>query len=114
MNNFTYTDYEEYPAGTLTKRPERVRCATTSSIFLANLTSLVGSDLRFVQLGTGFELDFLVFGARTLTSALGFWEDCVFSSFSGFSTGFKCTRFLLRSLPDPLQLRMNEMNGSEQ
>ena len=58
MNNFTYTDYEEYPAGTLTKRPERVRCATTSSIFLANLTSLVGSDLRFVQLGTGFELDF--------------------------------------------------------
>jgi len=60
MNNFTLTDYEEYLAGTLTKRPERVRCPTTSSIFLANLKGLVGLDLRFVELGTGFELDFLV------------------------------------------------------
>ena len=45
MNNFTLTDYEEYLAGVLTKRPERVRFATTSSIFLADLTGLAGSDL---------------------------------------------------------------------
>ena len=36
MNNFTVTDCDEYLAGTLFKRPERVRFATTSSIFLAN------------------------------------------------------------------------------
>jgi len=60
MNKFTLTDYEEYLADTLTKRSERVRCATTSSIFLANLTDLVGSDLSFVELDTEFELDFLV------------------------------------------------------
>ena len=40
MNNFTLTDYEEYLAGVLTKRPERVRSATTSSIFLVDLTGL--------------------------------------------------------------------------
>lgn len=79
MNNFTLTDYEEYLAGTLTKRPENVHCATNSSIFLANLTGLVGSDFYFVELGTGFELDFLVSEAQTLTSAFGFWGDCVFS-----------------------------------
>ena len=58
MNNFTKTDYEEYLAGTLTKRPERVPFATTSSIFLADLTGLVGTDSSSVELGTGFELDF--------------------------------------------------------
>ena len=47
MNNFTLTDYEEYLAGTLTKRPERVRFATTGFIFLADLTGLVGADLRY-------------------------------------------------------------------
>ena len=47
MNNFTLTDYEKHLAGTLTKRPERVRFATTSSIFLADLTGLVGADLSF-------------------------------------------------------------------
>ena len=45
MNNFTLTDYEEYLTGVLTKRPGRVCFATTSSIFLADLTGLVGSDL---------------------------------------------------------------------
>ena len=60
MNNFTLTDYDEYLSGTLTKCPECVCCATTSSIFLANLTDLVGSDLSFVELDTEFELDFLV------------------------------------------------------
>ena len=40
MNNFTLTDYEEYLAGTLTERPKRVRFATTSSLFLADLTGL--------------------------------------------------------------------------
>ena len=100
MNNFTLIDYEEYLAGTLTKRPERVRFATTSSIFLADLTSLVGVDLSFVELGTAFELDFLVSEARTLRSAsFGFGADCVFSRFGGFPAGFRCTRFLLRSLP---------------
>ena len=49
------TDYEEYLAGTLTKRPD--------------LTGLVGADLSFAELGTAFELDFLVSEARTLTSA---------------------------------------------
>jgi len=82
MNNFTLTDYEEYLTGTLTKRSERVRLAR--------------SHLRFVQLGTGFELDSLVSEARTLTSALGFWADCVFDRFGDFPTGFKCTQFLLR------------------
>ena len=99
MNNFTLTDYEKYLAGTLTTRPERVRFATTSSIFLADLTGLVGADLSLVELGTGFELDFLVFEARTLTSAFGFGADCVLSRFGGFPAGFRCTRFLLRSLP---------------
>ena len=50
MNNFTLTDYKEYLAGTLTKRPERVRFTTTRSIFLADLTGLVGADLSFVEL----------------------------------------------------------------
>ena len=99
MNNFTLTVYEEYLAGTLTKRPERVRCATTSSIFLVNLTGLVGGDLSFVELGTEFELDVSLSEARTLTSALGFWADCLLSRFGGFPVGFRCTRFLLRSLP---------------
>ena len=45
MNHFTLTDYEEYLAGTLTKRPEHVRFAKTSSMFLADLTGLVGADL---------------------------------------------------------------------
>ena len=89
MNNFTLTVYEEYLASTLTKRPERVRCATTSSIFLANL----GWDLSFGELGTEFELDVLVSEARTLTSALEFWADCLLSRFSGFRAGFRCTRF---------------------
>ena len=98
MNNFTLTDYEKHLAGTLTKRPERVRFATTSSIFLADLTGLVGADLSLVEPGTVFELDFLVFEARTLT-AFGFGADCVLSRFGGFPAGFRCTRFLLRSLP---------------
>ena len=76
MNNFTVTDYDQYLAGTLTKRPERVRFATTSSIFLANLTGLGDSDLIWVELGTGFGLDVLVSEARTLTSAFGFGADC--------------------------------------
>ena len=67
MNNFTLTVYEEYLAGTLTKRPERVWCATTSSIFLAKLTGWVGWDLSFGGLGTEFELDVLVSKAQTLT-----------------------------------------------
>ena len=66
MNNFTLTDYEKYLAGTLTKRPKRVRFATSSSIFLADLTGLVGADLSFVELGTAFELDVLVSEALTL------------------------------------------------
>ena len=65
MNNFMLIDYEEYLAGTLTKRPERVRFATTSSIFLADLTGLVGADISFVELSTAFELDFSVSEART-------------------------------------------------
>ena len=71
MNNFTLTVltvYKEYLAGTLTKRPERVRCAVTTSIFLANLTGLVDSDFGFVELGTAVELDFLDSEARSLTS----------------------------------------------
>lgn len=31
------TEYEEYLAGTLTRQPERVRFARTSSIFVADL-----------------------------------------------------------------------------
>ena len=54
MNNFTLTDYEEYLTGVLTKHPERVRFATTSSIFLADLTGLAGSDLSCLELGSGF------------------------------------------------------------
>ena len=94
-------------AGILTKRPERVRFATTSSIFLTDLTGLVGSDLSFVELDTVFELEFLVSEARTLVFAFGFGADCVFSVFGGFPAGFRCTRFLLRSC-------MNEMDYSEQ
>ena len=56
MNNLTLTDYEDYIAGTLTKRPERVRFATTSSILLTDLTVLVGADLRFVELGTAVSI----------------------------------------------------------
>ena len=99
MNNFTLTDYEEYLAGVLTKRPERVRFATTSSIFLADLTGLAGSDLSCLELGTGFELECLVSEARSLTFAFGFGADCVFSKLGGFPAGFRCTRFLRRSLP---------------
>ena len=97
MNNFTLTDYEEYLAGTLTKRPERVRFATTNSIFLADLTGLVGANLSFVELGTGFELDFLDSETRSLTSVLEVWADCVFSRFGRFPLDFRCARFLLRS-----------------
>ena len=78
MNNFTLRDYEEYLAGSLTKRLERVRFATTSSIFLADLTGLVGADLSFLELGTVFELGFLVSEARALISAFEFGSDCVF------------------------------------
>ena len=92
MNNVTLTDYEEYLAGTLTKRPEHDRFATTSSIFLAHLTGLVDADLSFVELGTAFELDFLVSEAWTLTSAFGFGSDCVFSRVDGFPAGFRCRR----------------------
>ena len=99
MNNFTLIDYEEYLAGTLTKLPERIRFATTSSIFLADLTGLVVTDFSFIELSTAFELDFLVSEARTLTSAFGFGSNCVFSRFGGFPVGFRCTQFLLRSLP---------------
>ena len=98
MNNFTLTDYEEYLAGVLTKRPERVRFATTSSIFLADLTGLVGSDLSCLELGTGVEPECLVSKARSLTFAFGFGADCVFSGLGGFPVGFRCTRFL-QSLP---------------
>ena len=101
MNNFTLTDYEEYLTGVLTKRPGRVRFATTSSIFLADLTGLVGSDLSCLELGTGcvFYLECLVSKARSLTFAFGFGADCVFSGLGGFPVGFRCTRFLRRSLP---------------
>ena len=67
MNNFTLTVYEEYHAGILTKRPERVRFATTRFHLLTDLTGLAGSDLSCVELDTGFELEFLVSEARTLT-----------------------------------------------
>ena len=100
MNNFTLTVltvYDEYLAGTLIKRPERVRCATTTSIFFTNFTGLVDSDLSFVELGTGFELDFLDSETRSLTSVLEVWADCVFSRFGRFPLDFRCARFLLRS-----------------
>ena len=57
MNSFTLTDDEEYLAGVLTKHPECVRFATTSSIFLADLTGLAGADLCCLELGTRFELE---------------------------------------------------------
>ena len=69
----------------------------------------MGADLSFVELGRAFELDFLVSEARTLTSAFGFGSDCVFSRFGGFPAGFRCTRFLLRSLPSTST--SNEGNG---
>ena len=98
MNNFTLTDYEEYLAGVLTKRPERVRFATTSSIFLADLTGLAGSDLSCLELGSGFELECLVSEARSLTVVFGFGQS-VFSRLGGFPAGFGCTQFLQKSLP---------------
>ena len=53
INNCPLTDHEEYLAGTyLTKRPEHVREAKTTSNLLVNLTGLGGSDLDLV---TGFE-----------------------------------------------------------
>lgn len=87
MNNFTLTVYEEYLAGILTKRPECVGFATSSSIFLTDLTGLVGSDLSSVELDTGFEIEFLVSEGRTLGLAVGFGADCVFSVFGGFFCG---------------------------
>ena len=44
---------------------------TNSSIFLADLTFLVGADLSFVELGTALELDVLVSETRTFLRALG-------------------------------------------
>ena len=99
MNNFTLTDYEEYLAGVLTKHPECVRFATTSSIFLADLTGLAGLDLSCLELGTGFELECLVSEAQSLAFAFGFGTDCVFFRLGSFHAGFRCTRFLQRSLP---------------
>ena len=77
MNNFTLTDYEEYLTGVLTKRPGRVRFATTSSIFLADLTGLAGSDLSCLELGSGFELECLVSEARSLTVVFGLRAECL-------------------------------------
>ena len=111
MNNFTLTDYEEYLAGVLTKHPERVRFATTSSIFLADLTGLVGSDLSCLELGTGVELECLVSKARSLTFAFGFGADCVFSSVFLWGLG---VHGFFGGVCHPLQHRMNEMDFSEQ
>ena len=69
MKNFSLTVYEEYLTGTLTKRPKRVRYGTNSSIFLANLTGLVGWDLRFVQLGNGMVMVMVMH----LYSAFSMW-----------------------------------------
>ena len=113
MNNFTLTDYEEYLAGVLTKHPECVRFATTSSIFLADLTGLAGSDLSCLELGTGFELVCLVSKARSLTFAFGFGADCVFARLGSFPMVFRCTRFLLRSLPST-STSYDKMDFSEQ
>ena len=77
---------EEYLAGTLTKRPKRVHFATTSSIFLAHLTGLVGADLSFVELGTAFELDFLVSEAWNLNQ-LWIWVGLCLLQIRWFSCG---------------------------
>ena len=113
MNNFTLTDYEEYLTGVLTKHPGRVRFATTSSIFLADLTGLAYTDLSCLELGTAFELEWLVSEARSLTFAFGFGADCVFSRLGSFPTILGVHGFF-GGVCHPLQHRMNKMDFSEQ
>ena len=81
----------EYLLGVLTKRPERVRLAVISSIFVV---SFVGSMIFGVICLEG--LTFVFCGAETCVFALDLCS--VIVGVICFSC-FRCTRFLLNTLP---------------
>ena len=92
MNNFTVTDFDEYLVGTLTKRPE----APSSS----ELNRLIGLGFKLCR--TRYRIWTRLFSFRGMDfdrhQPLDLVQIVVLQ-IQRFPAGFRCARFLLRSLP---------------